>query len=100
MRHCLAATERAKARLWQQQPMSYGGVVPHHTIAMLLGIVYAAINPVITLTVIIYFIMNIIVWKYQLLYVKMEKYQSGGKIWRQVRNQNLCVLSFVLPGGL
>lgn len=88
----LAATERAKARLWQEQTMTYGDVLPNHTLVILLGVVFAAINPIITLTALVYFVTNIIVWRYQLLYVYKEEYQSGGKLWMQVFDQILAGL--------
>ena len=64
--------------------MTYGDVVPDHTLVILLGVVFAAINPIITLTALAYFLMNVVVWRYQLLYVYKEEYQSGGKLWMQV----------------
>ena len=38
----LAATERAKARHWQNQTLSWGTLVPDDTIALLLGLVCRA----------------------------------------------------------
>jgi len=92
VKHFLAATERAKARLWQNQKSPYGGVTPHHTIVILLGIVFAAVNPIITLTGLAYFLVNVVTWRYQLLYVFNETYQSGGKLWVQVFDQILIAL--------
>ncbi len=37
----LAATQRARARLWQDQTLEWGTVVPDDTIAALLGLVRA-----------------------------------------------------------
>ncbi|KAK9804434.1 hypothetical protein WJX72_012500 [[Myrmecia] bisecta] len=83
----LAATERAKARLWQNQTMAYGDQVPDHTIAILLGLVFCIINPLICPVALVYFIVTSITEKYNLLYVFQPKYQSGGKVWRQVFEQ-------------
>jgi hypothetical protein len=35
----LASTERAKARLWQNQEIKYGTLIPGDSIMMLLGVV-------------------------------------------------------------
>eukprot|EP00803_Ostreobium_quekettii_P011457 evm.model.scf_1059.5 EVM.evm.TU.scf_1059.5 scf_1059:28549-38537(-) len=88
----LSSTERAKARLWQDQTMTYGDVVPDHTMVILLGVVFAAINPIITVTALAYFLVNTIAWRYQVLYVYKEEYQSGGKMWVQVFDQVLLAL--------
>ena len=42
-----ASTERAKARLWQDQFQSYGGPVPRASLVALLGLVFAPINPLV-----------------------------------------------------
>ncbi|CAK0785988.1 hypothetical protein CVIRNUC_009201 [Coccomyxa viridis] len=80
----LAATERAKARLWQRQIQKYGPVMPQHTITILLGLVFCIMNPIITPVCLIYFMIITVTEKYNLLYVYTFEYQSGGQLWPQV----------------
>ncbi|GAB4818294.1 hypothetical protein N2152v2_005340 [Parachlorella kessleri] len=85
----LAATQRARARLWQDQTLEWGTVVPDDTIAALLGLVFCTICPLITPIAFVYFAITLTVYKYQLLYVYRQEYQSGGKVWTRVFTQ-LC----------
>ncbi|GMH37685.1 hypothetical protein BSKO_05558 [Bryopsis sp. KO-2023] len=88
----LAATERSKNRLWQEQEMKYGDVVPDHTMVILLGLTFSSVNPIVTLVALLFFVVSIMVWRYQMLYVYQESYQSGGKIWKEVFQQTLVGL--------
>lgn len=54
LRTRLAATERAKAQVWQDQRATYGGLIPDDTIAMLLGLVFCIICPIIAPMVLLY----------------------------------------------
>ncbi|CAL5228475.1 g11617 [Coccomyxa viridis] len=80
----IAATERAKARLWQRQIQKYGPIMPQHTITILLGLVFCVMNPIITPVCLIYFLITTVTEKYNLLYVYTFEYQSGGQLWPQV----------------
>lgn len=94
----MAATERAKERLLKIH-MRYGsnlyfyifklnfiyeGDLPNHSLTILLGLVFASVNPIITVLAVFYFMIYWFVWKYQLIYVYSEQFQSGGRIWIQV----------------
>ena len=83
----LAATERAKARLWQNQLFSYGTVVPNDTIIILLGLTFCVINPIIAPVTVIYFTTSYIVRKHDLLYVFRQPYQAGGMAWPRMFGQ-------------
>ncbi|KAL4447960.1 hypothetical protein ABPG75_005179 [Micractinium tetrahymenae] len=87
LRHRLAATERAKARVWEEQQQTYGGLIPDDTISLLLGLVFSLVCPIIAPMALIYFLVVFTVWKYQLLYVKSQRYQSGGQAWTRVFTQ-------------
>jgi hypothetical protein len=76
----LASTERAKERLWQNQLMAYGTVVPNDTMAFLLGLTFCTICPLIAPVTLGYFMFNYIVWKYQQVYTYTPRYQSGGLV--------------------
>lgn len=83
----LAATERAKARLWQEQLFSYGTVVVNDTMMMLLGLTFCCICPLIAPAALVYFCTTFIVQKYNLIYVFQQSYQTGGLAWRNIHNQ-------------
>jgi hypothetical protein len=88
----LAGTERAKARLWQDQKASYGARVADDTIAILMGLSFSVMCPIIAPTALIFFLVSFLVWKYQLVYVYNPPYEAGGLLWKNVFNQSCCAL--------
>ncbi|CAL8466090.1 g5626 [Coccomyxa elongata] len=88
----LAATERAKARLWQRQTMKYGPILPQHTITILLGLVFCIMNPIMCPMCLIYFLITTSTEKYNLLYVYTPEYESGGELWPAVYWQVIAAL--------
>ncbi|EIE18583.1 DUF221-domain-containing protein [Coccomyxa subellipsoidea C-169] len=88
----IAATERAKARLWQRQTMKYGRILPQHTITILLGLVFCIMNPIICPMCLIYFLITTGTEKYNLLYVYTSEYESGGQLWPTVYWQVITAL--------
>jgi hypothetical protein len=83
----LASTERAKARLWQNQSFDYGKQIPKDTIIALLAITFACICPIIAPAALIYFSISYIVRKHDVVYVYKALYQTGGKIWTPIFHQ-------------
>ncbi len=49
-----------------------------------LGMVYCLINPIISPTLLIFFVMEILAQRYNEMYVYVNQYESGGKIWSVV----------------
>lgn len=76
----MAHTERAKARLWEEQYVDYGWEVPDSCVTMLLGLVYCLIQPLMTPIALLYFIVNSCLYKYQLIYVHKPQFESGGLV--------------------
>lgn len=74
-------SERARARLWMGQYIDYGYEIPDNLMAALLGLTFCVISPLIAPIVLLFFIVNNIVGRYQLIYVYTERFQSGGKVW-------------------
>ena len=74
-----ATTARARARLWQDQHMSFGSEVPDHTMSILLGLAFSVVEPLIAPIGLLYFLVMTLIGKYQMMYVFTEKFQSGGK---------------------
>lgn len=77
-----ATTARARARLWQDQHMSFGSEVPDHTMSILLGLAFSVVEPLIAPIGLLYFLVMTLIGKYQMMYVFTEKFQSGGKASR------------------
>ncbi len=75
-----ASTARARARLWQNQQMSFGSDIPDHTMSILLGLGFSVVAPLIAPIGLLYFLVMLLIGKYQMVYVYTESYQSGGKV--------------------
>lgn len=75
-----ASTARARARLWQNQQMSFGSDIPDHTMSILLGLGFSVVAPLIAPIGLLYFLVMLLIGKYQMVYVFTESYQSGGKV--------------------
>ena len=69
-----ATTARARARLWQEQTMSFGSEVPDHTMAILLGLGFSVVGPLIAPIALLYFLVMLLIGKYQMVYVFTESY--------------------------
>ena len=76
----MAHTERAKARLWEEQYVDYGWEVPDSCVTMLLGLVFCLIQPLIAPIALTYFLVNSCLYKYQLIYVHKPQFESGGLV--------------------
>lgn len=76
----MAHTERAKARLWEEQYVDYGWEVPDACVTMLLGLVFCVIQPLMTPIALVYFLVNSCLYKYQLIYVHKPQFESGGLV--------------------
>ncbi len=72
--------ERARARLWMGQYIDYGYEIPDNLMAVLLGLTFCVISPLIAPVALLFFIVNNIVGRCQLVYVYAERFQSGGKV--------------------
>ncbi|KAL6782290.1 hypothetical protein ACKKBG_A06245 [Auxenochlorella protothecoides x Auxenochlorella symbiontica] len=90
----LAATARAKRRLWEDQEFRYGTVLPNDTIAILLGLTFSTICPLILPIAFLYFVAAYLVHKYSLVYVYKQPYQTGGKFWQSAFDQ--CIVGLVI----
>ncbi|KIZ05265.1 Uncharacterized protein RSN1 [Monoraphidium neglectum] len=92
IRSAFAGTPRARARAWQLQTCAFGGRIPDQTIIMLLGIVFSCIQPLILVSMLIFFAMSLLVEKYNFVYVFRRRFESGGRMWRQVFVQIMTAL--------
>lgn len=88
----MASTQRARDRLWQDQMFVFGTVLPDDMIAVLLGLTFCIICPLIAPAAMIYFATGYLVKKHDLVYVFKQPYESGGLAWRRCFNQIICGL--------
>lgn len=77
----LAGSERAKARVWQDQWVSYGKDVGNTMMLFMLIMVFSPVFPIMAPFGVLYFVTGIITWKYNLCYVWRPECESGGKLW-------------------
>lgn len=91
-----AGTQRAKDRIWQSKPLTFGDVLSRHTLTLFLGIVFAVINPFILPVTFVYFLLMMLYNRYKLLYMLSEDYQSGGELWNHVSPQLDLTVSWIL----
>uniref|UniRef100_A0AAD5H1R9 ERD4-related membrane protein n=1 Tax=Chlorella ohadii TaxID=2649997 RepID=A0AAD5H1R9_9CHLO len=94
----LAGTERAKARLWQDQTMTYGTLLPDNTISMLLGLVSFDVHPSRTRHSLASTCQLGLLFqssKYQLIYTYGNVYQTGGLLFMKVFDQCMVGLAFL-----
>ena len=67
-------------RVWQTQHINYGVSVVDDTVAILLGLVYCVIAPIITPIALAYFLICSLLYKYNAVYVFSPRFQSGGHV--------------------
>ena len=61
--------------------MWYGWCYPQIMMVMMIVITYAAISPFLVPFGLVFFVFCYLMYKYQLLYVYINEYQSGGYDW-------------------
>lgn len=91
----LAGTERAKNRVWQQQILTFGSNIPRHSIVLFLGLIFGIVNPLILPVVFLYFCVMSLFYRYDMIYIYTEDFQTGGKIWLQVFDHVIVALIFM-----
>lgn len=84
IKNSMASTPRAKENIISEDPFLYGAIVPNDTIAILLGLTFSCIFPIICPIALIYFSTMYLMKKYELCYIHTTAYQSGGAFWPQV----------------
>jgi hypothetical protein len=75
-------------------PMLYGWIYPQLMMVLMIMVTYACITPLMMPFCAIFFAGAYLMYKYQLLYVYVNDYQSGGYMWYAVFNYSLIALEF------
>lgn len=83
------------------RPILYGWVYPNLLMVLMILLTYCCIAPLLMPLGVVYFALAYIMYKYQLLYVFINDYQSGGYMWYAVFSRSIVALvcgSMVLMG--
>eukprot|EP00198_Chlamydomonas_reinhardtii_P012991 XP_001702328.1 ERD4-related membrane protein [Chlamydomonas reinhardtii] len=91
-----AGSPRARERMWMNQVQFYGKTVPDHTIAMLLGLVFCCMNPIVCPAALAYFLVACVGERYNVIYVYRPQYESAGRLWKTVYNQIMVAIYIML----
>ena len=84
--------EKKKSPLFVEQPLLYGSVYPNLLMVFMIMINYSCIAPLVMPFCLLYFGFAYLMYKYQLLYVYVNWYQSGGYMWYALFNMSIIVL--------
>ncbi len=92
-----AATERYRAFITYPASIRYGREPGLVLLIILIGIAYSVVAPLMTPFVLVYMWTAWLVWRYQILYVCVRCYESGGKMWTMYfKIINWCLALFVV----
>ena len=75
-------------------PMLYGWCYPQLMMVLMIMVTYSCIAPFLMPFCVLFFCFAYIMYKYQLLYVYINDYQSGGYMWYAVFNRSMVSLIF------
>lgn len=74
--------------------MLYGWIYPQLMMVLMIMTAYAVISPLLMPLCGLFFYVTYVMYKYQLLYVYINEYQSGGFMWYAVFRYSLVVMIF------
>ena len=78
-------------------PMYYGWCYPNIMMVLMIMVTYAIIAPLLMPFCLVFFLFAYLMYKYQLLYVYITDYQSGGYMWYAVFDRSMiCLIMAVL----
>jgi len=73
-------------------PLDYGWIYPNLLFVMMITATYSCISPFILPISMAYFGLVYLMYRYQLLYVYINKYQAGGHMWYAVFDRSMIIL--------
>jgi len=73
-------------------PLLYGSIYPSLMMVLMIVVTYACISPLLTPLAVGYYALAYLMYKYQLLYVYVNDYQSGGFMWYAVFTRSMVAL--------
>lgn len=84
---CIPLRGRDSEANWYPEPMEYAAAVPNAVLIFILGIVYAPIAPLVPIFATFYFLVAVRVSRVQLVYVKLQPFDSRGSLWPAVSSR-------------
>ncbi|XP_047329121.1 CSC1-like protein At4g02900 [Impatiens glandulifera] len=95
-------TDRDREKAMDAGSLDFASSEPRIQLYFLLGLVYAAVTPILLPFIIVFFAFSYIVYRHQIINVYDQKYESGARFWPDVhRHIIICMLiSQVLLFGL
>ena len=81
-----------RSGIYENPQIYYGYVYPELLMVLIICMTYATIAPLISLFGAAYFGLALLVYKYQLLFVYIPKYESGGSFWHPCFRRSLISL--------
>jgi len=88
----LANTPRDRALLWASRSVRYGREYGSLLLIFLISIAYSVVSPIILPITLAFFLLAWLIWRYQMLYVFVRKYESGGRMWPLMVNRMIFIL--------
>jgi len=85
-------TQRDLNQVYRQEPVWYGWEYPNQLMVIVICFTYACISPVILIFGSVFFLMSLVVYKKQVLYVYTPAYESGGTLFPQVIDHTIVGL--------
>ena len=70
-------------------PILYGWIYPNQVFVMMIMMAYSCIAPLLVPFCLIFYGFSYMMYKYQLLYIWVNRYQSGGALWYEVFNKSM-----------
>lgn len=98
---CFGISADDLTKLREPLPFNYGAEYPMHILVAILAMVYSTIAPIVLYCALIYFVLGYICVKYQILFMRRNKYDSGGQLWPVVFNRiitGLIIAQITLVG--
>jgi len=85
-------TQRDLDQVYRQEPVWYGWEYPNQLMVIVICFTYACISPVVLIFGSVFFLMSLVVYKKQVLYVYTPAYESGGALFPQVIDHTIVGL--------
>jgi len=92
VRKWLAKTPREKQYVEDPGPIKYGVAYSSHLLVLIIGLSYTLIAPIVPFCTLLFFIVGYVTEKYQVAYVYIPVYETGGAFWPLVHNRILAGL--------
>jgi len=87
-----ATRRELRTKAFSDFPMLYGWVYPMQLLSFMIMTTYSCISPFLMPFCSVYFGLSYLMYKYQLLFVYVNKYQTGGYFWYSIFSKSMISL--------